>query len=414
VSEGLAHPARATLSRVTIATLGGTQLGQGAYRQPFIHDTWAGLSHIIGTGVGPILDAPGVGRWMRPEDRRRLLAYQVLQAMLDNVRRHWLPSHMWMPGDPDPKNPTASFPPALQYREYGGPRTVMEAARSLVLGTEQRFHVPAADPVPTPDGQTSTVVTDSLAGRSQEFLDGWWRDEKVTAKLVESETKTIGLGDSALVVVWDDAVQRPRLRVYDPGFYFPDWQSIHDPRLVEQGWRDEDYPPVVHLAWEWQASDGTVWIHRSTFRMEKLPKPRPRPYGGMASWTCTWEQADYDPAKIGDSDVYSFPKGAGRNRVGPIDLNIDFVPIVHVPNDAEGEWGRSVLLTVAQILDDMNSADTDLALNSEVVASPKLITHNATESPQGRVGAWAELLRPRLRRVHPRHLQDPRRAPEAR
>jgi hypothetical protein len=47
---------------------------------------------------------------------------------------------------------------------------------------------------------------------------------------------------------------------------------------------------------------------------------------------------------------------------------------------------QSVLLTVAQILDDMNSADTDLALNSEVVASPKLITRNATEKPEAGSG----------------------------
>jgi hypothetical protein len=390
VSEGPAHPWRATLTGVTIATLGGSQLGQGAYRQPFIHDEWAPLSHIIGTGVGPALDAPGVGPWMRPEDRRRLLAYQVLQAMLDNSRRHWLPRHMWTPGDPDPKNPTASFPPALQYREYGGPRTVMEAARSLVLGVEQRFHVPAADPDPH-GPNPGTATSDSLPAKAQAWLDQWWKDEKVTDKLVRSETKTIGLGDSVLVLVWDDAVQRPRLRVYDPGFYFPDWRAVHDPKLVAAGWRDEDYPPVVHLAWEWTDDDGNPWIHRATFRMVPLPKPRPRPYGGVATWTCMWEQADYDPGKTGDTDVYGFPKGAGRNRVGPVDLNVDFVPVVHVPNDSEGEWGRSALLNVAQILDDMNSADTDLALNSEVVASPKLITKNATDQPATGPGAWVNL-----------------------
>lgn len=370
-----------------MSTIGGTQLGQGAYRQPFAHDTWAALSHIIGTGVGPIMDAPGIGHWLPAEDRRRLLAYQALQAMLDNVRRHWLPRHMWAPGDPDPKNPTASFPPALQYREYGNARAVMEAARSLVLGTEQRFHVPAADPAPH-DGPP---VTETIAGRAQEFLDTWWRDEKVTAKLVQSETKTVGLGDSVLVVVWDDAVKRPRLRVYDPGFYFPDWDAVHDPRLVAAGWRDEDYPPIVHLAWEWADQAGNTWIHRSTFTMTPLAKPRPRPYGGTATWTCMWEQADYDPSKIGGSDVYGFPRGAGRGRVGPVDLGIDFIPVVHVPNDAEADWGRSILLTVAQVLDDMNSADTDLALNSEVVASPKLITRNATDTPAAGPGAWMNL-----------------------
>jgi hypothetical protein len=377
---------------VSTPSIGGTQLGQGAYRHSFLHDNWAGLSHVIGTGVGPLLEVPGTGPWMRAEDRRRLMAYQVLQAMMDNVRRHWLPRHMWTPGDPDPKNPTASFPPALQYREYGHARTVVEAARSLVLGVEQRFHVPAADPVPMPDGtQSSAVTSEALPRRAQEFLDQWWKDEKVTEKLVKSETRSCGLGDGVLALAWDDAVQRPRLSTYDPGFFFPDWPAVHDATYRAQGWRDEDFPPITHFAWEWADSDGTVWIHRSTFRMTKLPKPRPRPYGGTATWTCMWEQADYDPSKVGGTDVYSFPKGAGRNRVGPLDLNLDFIPVVHVPCDAEGEWGRSVLLNVAQILDDVNSADTDLALNSEVVASPKLITKNATGTPESGPGAWMNL-----------------------
>lgn len=377
---------------MSISTVGGTQLGQGSYRQPFLHDPWAGLSHIIGTGVGPLLEVPGVSPWMRYDDRRRLLAYQVLQAMLDNVRRHWLPRHMWQPGEIDPANPTSAFPPALQYREYGHARTVVEAARSLVLGTDQRFHVPAADPVPHPDGtQSSAVTSEALPRKAQDWLDSWWKDEKITAKLVQTETRVCGLGDGVLALTWDDAVQRPRLATYDPGFFFPDHDMIHDASYRAQGWRDEDFPPVVHFAWEWQDSDGTLWIHRSTFRMVKLPKPRPRPYGGMAEWTCMWEQADYDPGKLGGADVYSFPKGAGRNRVGPLDLNLDFMPVVHVPCDAGGPWGRSVLLNVAQILDDMNSADTDLALNSEVVASPKLISKNATEKPASGPGAWVNL-----------------------
>ncbi|MFE4366915.1 hypothetical protein ACFRMN_01420 [Streptomyces sp. NPDC056835] len=52
------------------------------------------------------------------------------------------------------------------------------------------------------------------------------------------------LGDGVMVLAWNPAKQRPTLRVYDPGFFFPQWDD-----------EDDDFPTKVHLAWELPADD---------------------------------------------------------------------------------------------------------------------------------------------------------------
>lgn len=376
---------------MTIATGATSQLGQGAYRQPFVHDRWAGLTHVIGTGIGPVFPAPGVHAWMPPDDRRRLVAYQVLQAYVDNVRRHWLPSHMWRPGLPT-DGTGAQYPPALQYREYGTAGAVVDATRALVLGDTQRFRVPDAEPAKDPSGKLVTPPPGQLPVETKTYLEKWADSEKLPQKLIENETRVVGLGDGVMVLFWDGDVNRPRLGAYDPGFFFPDWSAIESPDYVKNGWRDKDFPPVAHLAWEWIDPNGTVWIRRTTWRMVRLPRPVRVPYRQEpVAWTCMYDQADYDPGKVADSTVYTFPKGARRTVLADgVDLRVDFLPVVHVTNDYPGSnlWGQSVLTRVSQILDDVASADTDLALNSEVVASPRLVTKGAAAVPETGPGSW--------------------------
>jgi hypothetical protein len=370
-----------------------SDLGQGAYRQAFRHDRWAGLSHVIGSGVGPVFRAPGIGTWVHEDDQRRMLAYQVLQAYVDNVRRHWLPAHMWRPGLPTDGDTTVpTFPAALQYREYGQAQALVDAARSLVLGDEQKFRVPDAEPKKNTSGELVTPAPGSLAVALQNLLDEWSEKEQLPEKLVENENRAIALGDSVLTLHWDEDVKRARLSGYDPGFYFPDWQAGLSAEYIAQGWKDFDFPPVVHLAWEWMDDNSNVWIRRTTWRMQRLPSPRRLPYKADPSpWTCIYEQADYDPKLVADRTVFEFAKGAVRKRlVEPTDLGVDFMPVVYLPNTPPGSelWGKSTLTSIAQILDDIASGDTDLAINSEVVASPKLVTKNAQAAPNPGVGEW--------------------------
>ena len=60
----------------------------------FLHDRWAGLSHIPELGDGHNSQPPGK-TWMTPDDWRRMVAYRVLQAYRENVRRYWHGTAMW-------------------------------------------------------------------------------------------------------------------------------------------------------------------------------------------------------------------------------------------------------------------------------------------------------------------------------
>jgi hypothetical protein len=75
-----------------------------------------------------------------------------------------------------------------------------------------------------------------------------------------------------------------------------------------------------------------------------------------------------------------------------VDLQIDFLPVVHIPNDAATArvFGRSLLLLIAHALDDLISADTDLALDGELLASPPVRTTGlgAAELDAGPGSQW--------------------------
>lgn len=359
-------------------------LPQPAYRHPHVHDQWAPLSHAIGNGVGDPLHVPGVGVWVPFGERRRLLAYLYLEALADNVRRYWLPRHMWWPGPIDENDPGPHFPPALQYREYGTTGNLIDSGQSLVLGEEQRIRVPGAEPAPGGAGQPAAT---GLAVAAQAWLDEWVTDERLFGKMISTERRVLKLGDSILTVAWSDQAGRPRLVAYHPGFYFPDWALGESPQYKQAGWDDPDFPARVHLAWEEEEPDGTSMVRRSTWTMVQLPAKRNLPYGGSSDWTCIYEEVLVDVGRATGDTVHDWAgRGNGVTQVmPPTDLGVDFLPVVHVPNTEPGEnlYGDSLFLRVAQLLDDISSGDTDLAINAETVAGAKLVTKNATETPKG-------------------------------
>ena len=65
----------------------------------FTHDLWAPLAYIpeLGAEQGR---PPTAATWVDDVDARRLTAYRVLAAYLDNVRRYWLPDARWDRSDP--------------------------------------------------------------------------------------------------------------------------------------------------------------------------------------------------------------------------------------------------------------------------------------------------------------------------
>jgi len=323
--------------------------------QPYLNDQYAPLAHIPELRGDQTL--PG-RTWLDQTDRRRLNAYGVLGAYRTNTRRFHLPESVWQAG-------AETEAGGKNVREYGDPSLLVDTARALLLGDEQTVTLDEGAPENTVD-----------------WLSAWADSERLTQKLLEGEEHAIGDGDAVYVLGWSPTKGRPRLRVFDPGFYFPDTEN----RARVTGWDDDEYPATVHLAWEWRDDDGTTWIRRHTWQLRKTEAPWSPPYGGTADWVCLYRVVDYDTADLlSDVTVHSpdLARKAGTRPVttpsegltdGWMNLGIDFIPVVHVPNDpaTTRTFGRSLLLRIAQILDDLASTDTDLAAASQA-ANPNMV-----------------------------------------
>lgn len=353
--------------------------------RPFVNDTYTPLNRWPDLGDGTTRP-PAAQTWVDDVDARRLAAYRLLAAYRNNAARYYLPDTLWQRPEivtGDGKSIERDLAPAEKLREYGDPALLVDQARSLLLGEEQRVHVPDAAPLPD-DATEEQQATQAFAQLFLDRLDEWADVEDLWLKLVEEEENAVGDGDGVLVLGWDDVRQRPRLRVYDPGFYFPDLT----------GDDDDDYPAVVHVAWEWEdKTRNRAMLRRLTWRLVDLPAGESRTYawtpeGATATQTVLFSEGDWDLGRLrGSDDVYQLNPNAAewrevRLRDGSVqvqhdvDLRLDFLPVVHVPNDAAGarHFGRSLLLRVAGILDDLANADTDLAASSAVVGNTPLVT----------------------------------------
>jgi hypothetical protein len=333
-----------------------------------VHDTWAPLAYV--PELGDQTRPPGARTWIDDADARRLTAYRVLAAYIGNIRRYWLPTAQW---DGRTENVDGYIrvqkSSAENWREYGDAGLLVDTARALILGEDQTVEFPKD----TAPDDTSDAPADPI----EAWVDQWATRERLTQKLLQGESDSVGLGDGVFVLAPDAAKKRPRLRVYNPGFYFPDTLT------VVPGWQDDEFPPIVHIAWEEEGTDGHTWVVRSTWQMVQLDTPKPSPWGGdPMTWTCMFRKVRYRLDRLHDNaTVYS--KDLSRDAVVVqdwTDLGVDFVPVVHVPNTPE-EWGSSVLLRVGQILDDIEGTDTDLATGAQTSTAPTFVTSGAPVAP---------------------------------
>lgn len=384
-------------------------------------DPYTGLSHkSVLSGIGP---SP-VPAWVGKTNQRRLTAYLVLAAYMRNAARYFLKTDVTDPLRWE------------QHREYGDPAMLVTTIRSAVIGDEPRALVEGSDdelgPPPTAEDVTDKVISDGepdtegtppaegdtpdaatqaalaeataewqqrrgevdAAMERQEWVDQWWTDERVGMKVVEAEDDAVGLGDGVYELVLSTDQQRPRLRIHEPGFYFPVWPSD------AQG---DDYPDTVHLAWQFEDDSGELFIRRITYERRRIvvfddqglptgeTATRTYPYASEPSeWMvvktdATWRVKDLNQRKWGVNSL-SLDRAAeiAMNEDGELilelDLGIDFIPVVHVPNTPAIKelWGESALTRIAQILDDLAAGDTDLAVSSALVASPALVMSGAS------------------------------------
>lgn len=352
----------------------------------FVQDTWAALN--FKTGVLPRAGRPPTApTWVDDVDARRLAAYQLLGAYRSNCASNYLP---------DPPSRTlrqitqadligGGLTEPVDYRdktrEYGHAALLVVQARSLLLGDEQTIDLPDARDLPD-DAPTAERTLAERAGVFRDWLEGWADQEMLRLALHGLEENAVGDGDGVLALGWDPDRRRPRLRRYDPGFYFPD---LTDDEL--------DWPQTVHVAWEIVDRDGVGWLRRQTWRLVDVAAYRPRyaePDEDPATRTCLYSDGRWRLDRLRDSaTVYTLPDQGAEWRVRDEDQQVDFLPVVHVPNtpDSDGHFGRSILLSVAQVLDDLSRTDTDLQSASEVTGSAPLVQSAGAQNLPGGPGA---------------------------
>ncbi|MBT2390659.1 hypothetical protein J7E87_14810 [Streptomyces sp. ISL-1] len=329
--------------------------------------------------------------WMPPHELRRLAAYKVL-ASYDYNQAGQLAA---IGGDAS----------ALERRELGDAANLVDTALGYLLGSEQKVAVEGAEhadeETPTPGAAEAAAV--------QERLRTWADKELLTFRVQQAERAAVLLGDSVMVLAWNPEKQRPTLRVYDPGFFFPQWDD-----------EDDDFPARVHLAWEIPADDDAglkARVRRVTYELGPISEdgeqdgdgdggsavgPRTYPWepGGASNVTCYLTDAEWllEDLKNGET-LDRLPMSKASFRVRPdgtelnrLDLMIDFVPVVHIANtipDGGEHWGRSVLARVLQALDELAATDSDSSAASATTGTPiiglagaRLPVDRATGRPQ--------------------------------
>ncbi|MGW2384416.1 hypothetical protein [Streptomyces sp. NPDC001658] len=341
--------------------------------------------------------------WVPAADYRRLAAYKLLAAY-DNNQVAELSE--FRDGEE-----------ARERREFGDPSMFIETITSHVLGDEQTITVPGAEH--TGDGQNTTEA--ETAERVQTLLREWADEELLAMRLLQTERKAVSLGDGVLLLYWDGDKQRVRVTTYDPGFYFP---------VLGEDADGSDFPDRVHFAWELpedkkkglparlrRITYHLDWIRpqtssavdqagrpiRATVMSQPTEDQEAQPLLGpgdlldtsgsltrMYPWSekpsyktvyltdATWELGDLKgPVDVDDlpMDKAHFATNDQGEVLDQLDMLIDFLPVLHVPNtvpDAGEHWGQSSLGKVLQVFDELSGSDTDSSRASATTGAPVL------------------------------------------
>ncbi|OLZ69509.1 hypothetical protein AV521_18550 [Streptomyces sp. IMTB 2501] len=351
----------------------------------FVIDAWSWLNYkpvMADAGRPPSRAFPELAAsWLSPQEMRRLAAYKVL-ASYDNNQAGQLAA-------------AAGDDAALERRELGDAANLVDTALGYLLGSDQQIAVAGAEhadeEAPEPDATEAAAV--------QERLRQWAGKELLTLRVQQAERAAVLLGDSVHVLAWSPDKQRPTLRVYDPGFYFPQWDDD----------QDQDFPTRVHLAWELPEDEDAglkARVRRVTYELGLISEDggatRAYPWepGRVSRVTCCLTDAEWllEDLKRGETldrlpmDKASFRVRADGTELNRLDLMIDFLPVVHVTNTIpEGgeHWGRSVLARVLQGLDELAATDSDSSAASATTGTPiiglagaRLPVNRATGQPE--------------------------------
>lgn len=349
--------------------------------------------------------------WVPGTDLRRLAVYKLCAAYLSNSAR------MFLDTDAETK---------ADRREYGDPSLLVSRIAAAVLGDGATLAVDGAvvpalpaipdRPEPAPEGadpieariaavtearwqRDATAAVDEwaaavdaqpAAAERQAWIDAWAEREAVGPKLARLVDMACGLGDGVAAMAWDADRQRPTVRIYDPGFYFP--------TDADGG----DFSDRVHLAWEFERPDtpggaATRWVRRLTWELVPIADTygddevtsrdgdsldaetgtwlRRYPWtptdGPGSPVACVYTDAEWETTTLAGAAVEDFAPDRAVVTAWREDLGVDFIPLVHLQGvDVGDDFGRSVLAVVGQLLDDLAMADTDVASAAALAAGP--------------------------------------------
>jgi hypothetical protein len=337
--------------------------------------------------------------WVPAEDLRRLAAYKVLAAYDSNQAGQFAA----VTGDHQ----------GMERRELGDPSKLIDTTLGYLLGAEQTIVVPGAEHADQGTPNADVLV----AADVQERLRTWADKELLPLRIQQAERCAVRCGDGVYTLAWEPSKRRALLRTYDPGFYFPEW---------DEGEQDSaEYPSRVHFAWELPADRvrglkarlrrityelGPVGVATVPGRTDDgrairevvvgadgdpvltvgdtldavtgtVTRVYPWAPGKPSSTTCYLTDAEWLLEDLGRAhDVFSLPTDRAAYRVRSdgqvldrLDLMVDFIPVVHIPNtipDVGEHWGKSTLATVLQLLDELAATDTDSASASATTGTP--------------------------------------------
>ncbi|WP_097865803.1 hypothetical protein [Streptomyces sp. rh34] len=360
--------------------------------------------------------------WVPAEDERRLAAYKLLSAYDHNQAAEIAE--------------VVDGASARDRREFGDPSMFIDTLVANVLGRDQKIVVPGAEQTAAGEADAASVA---MAERVQDLLRDWAKAELLPMRLQQCERKTVALGDGVYRMAWDPAKRRPTLRVTDPGFYFP---------VIGEDDDGGEYPRRVHFAWELPADPKRglkARLRRITYELDwirpltvagvdetgtravrALPPPPDsvpsdadatepvgpaltpgdiiEPESGAIARQYAWnDEPSYFTCYLTDAtwiigdikgpvDVDSLPAAGATYAtrsdgevLDHLDLLIDFIPVVHVPNTvppAEEHWGQSSLAKALQVFDELAGSDTDSARASATTGLPMLAVSGVSDPRQ--------------------------------
>lgn len=298
--------------------------------------------------------------WMAPTwtgwHRRRLQAYTVLQSYPSNVAR--MLQRVF-----NPKQLSARE----EWREYGDPAVLLEEILSSTIGDQQSIAVVGADEYDK-DKQNPEA---KAAFELQQELMQWAEDEQLVIKMIQAEGDASKFGDGVYGLGFDPVKKRVRLQVWDPGSYFP----------VIDEYNGLDFPTRVHIAYEIVDDDDNadLKVRRITYDLRPVDeydvpwsdeKVSVACFLSDGIFTIKQENRDPDDLTIETAEWKQDSEGEIRDR----NLRIDFIPIIHMPNTVAGpeHFGKSDLLNIVQLIDDIQSTDTDTAAAVGLTGGPML------------------------------------------